>query len=184
MNELQFPVFVTDLFGAFGITDPAQMLIVVLSSILGVLIILIILVAFLGRPSKDSGSFNQMKVDTSAKTNMPELEPLISGNRQPDSDDASAALKADNLKHGSGVAEQVEDFQIFKRPKKKGRLAGQLELSSSQGEQMTTAEHLRLIEKEMVRLRDLYRGGHITRDMYVDETRTLYHQARGLSSVS
>ena len=30
---------------------------------------------------------------------------------------------------------------------------------------MTTAEHLRLIEKEMVRLRDLYRGGHITRDM-------------------
>ena len=49
---------------------------------------------------------------------------------------------------------------------------------------MSTTDYLRLIEKEMVRLRDLYKGGHITRDMYIDETRSLYHQARGLTSVS
>ena len=49
---------------------------------------------------------------------------------------------------------------------------------------MSTADYLRLIEKEMVRLRDLYQGGHITRDNNIDETRSLYHQARGLTSVS
>ena len=49
---------------------------------------------------------------------------------------------------------------------------------------MSTPDHLRLIEKEMVRLRDLYHGGHITRDIYIDETQSLYIQARELSSIS
>ena len=81
-------------------------------------------------------------------------------------------------------AEPLEDFRIFKRPKGAPAKPARPSSSAAADEQLSTTEHLRLIEKNMIRLRDLYQGGHITRDMYVDETRSLYHQARGLSSIS
>ena len=82
------------------------------------------------------------------------------------------------------LSEQVEDFQIFKRPRQKSIPAEQTTTSLELRDQMSTPDHLRLIEKEMVKLRDLYQGGHITRDMYIDETQSLYLQARELSSIS
>ena len=94
------------------------------------------------------------------------------------------AQQKDNTDVAAGSAEQLDDFKIFKRPKQKSRLAVRSASSLTADDQMSTTDYLRLIEKEMVRLRDLYKGGHITRDMYIDETRSLYHQARGLTSVS
>ena len=183
MNDFLLPVSITELFAAFGINDSAHILILLLSSILGVLLVLIVLIAIRGRPARKSASPNKSKVDISSLAEKPTVEPVISVVRQTDSDDALASQQLTNEDSSAGAAEQVEDFQIFTRPKQKSRLAGQSAQSLAADVQMSTEEHLRLIEKEMVRLRDLFQGGHITRDIYIDETRSLYHQACGLSSV-
>ena len=112
------------------------------------------------------------------------MDPVISVSHRSTSDDASVTQQRDNTDIAAGATEQLDDFQIFKRSKKKSSIAIQSASSLKADDQMSTADYLRLIEKEMVRLRDLYQGGHITRDMYIDETRSLYHQARGLTSVS
>ena len=75
--------------------------------------------------------------------------------------------------------EAEEDFKIFRRtplatPKK------QMSLSES----APVTEELELIEKNMIALKGLFRDGHITRDVYVDETRTLYNQAKTLADMS
>ena len=184
MKNFELPVSVTDLFAAFGITDPAQILILLLSSILGVLLILIVFIAFRGRPAVTNQLADQGKVDVASTADEPPEEPVISIAPQPKIDDALTTQQTVGMNAAVEAAEKVEDFQIFKRPKQKPNLVSQSSPFPAADDQMSTAEHLRLIEKEMVRLRDLYQGGHITRDMYIDETRSLYHQAHGLSSVS
>jgi hypothetical protein len=64
-----------------------------------------------------------------------------------------------------------EDFKIFKRV----ALANQPPVESPA--EINEDDELAIIEKNMVRLKELFHEGHITRDVYVDETRTLYHQA-------
>ena len=184
MTDFQLPIPVIDLFATLGITDSAQMLIIFLSSILGVLLVLIVLIAFRGRPTRNNGLSNQSEVNVSSQIDKPAVEPVISVARRPVSDDPSVTKQVDDIDAAVGAVEQVEDFRIFKRPKQKSPLVGQSAPSLAVDDNISTADHLRLIEKEMVRLRDLYQGGHITRNIYIDETRSLYHQARGLSSVS
>ena len=75
--------------------------------------------------------------------------------------------------------EAEEDFKIFRRtplaaPKKQ----------VSMSEFAPVIEELELIEKNMIALKGLFRDGHITRDVYVDETRTLYNQAKTLADLS
>ena len=173
MTDIQLPDAVLDLFAAFDIADPAQILILLLGGILVLLLVLIILIAARGRPASAAVSetaeppsaLPAEQVPATTTPDMPVAPPVDTS--QPPAD-----------------AEPLEDFRIFKRPK--GAPAKPVRPSSSAAadEQLSTTEHLRLIEKNMIRLRDLYQGGHITRDMYVDETRSLYHQARGLSSIS
>ncbi len=184
MTKFQLPAPVNELFVAFGITDPAQMLILLLSSILGLLLVLIILIAFSGRPVGKSELPNQSKFSAPSLAVNQAVDPVISVAQQPVEDDVSVTQEEDNSDAAAGATEQVEDFQIFKRQKQKSHITGQSATSLAADAQMSIADHLRLIEKEMVGLRDLYRGGHITRDIYIDETRSLYHQARGLSSGS
>ena len=184
MTDIQLPVPVTHLFALFGITEPARMLIILLSLVLLVLLVLIMLIAFRGRPSSSHSSHQDRKTSDSFRAEKPAAEPIISETIQPEGDDALTAQSSNKIENSEFVAEHVEDFQIFKRPRQKSILADRTAPSLETKDQMSTADHLRLIEKEMVRLRELYQGGHITRDMYVDETRTLYHQARELSSIS
>ena len=184
MTNIQLPVFVTDLFFMFGVTDPAQMLIVLLSLVLGILIVLIVLIAFRGRLS--GSNLSNQKEETadldSAKT--PAAESITPKAARPEGGEALAAQGLTKIENSEFAAEQIEDFQIFKRPRQKSISAEQTTTSLELRDQLSTPDHLRLIEKEMVRLRDLYQGGHITRDMYIDETQSLYLQARELSSVS
>ena len=75
--------------------------------------------------------------------------------------------------------EAEEDFKIFRRtalaaPKK------QVSISES----APVIEELELIEKNMIALKGLFHDGHITRDVYVDETRTLYNHAKTLADMS
>jgi len=184
MTDIQFPVPVTELFSAFGVNDPAQMLIILLSSVLGVLLVLIVLIAFRGRLSGSNLSNQKGEVADTDKAEMPAAEPIIPKVSGPEWSDALGAQSSNKIENSELVSEQIEDFQIFKRPRQKSISAEQTKTSLEVTDQMSTPDHLRLIEKEMVRLRDLYQGGHITRDMYIDETQSLYLQARELSSIS
>ena len=184
MTNIQLPVSITDLFSMFGVTDPARMFIILLSLVLGVLLVLIMLIAFRGRSYGSNLSHQKAEAANSSRAKTPASEPIISKPTQPEDGDALAALGEDKIENSELLSEQVEDFQIFKRPRQKSTPADQTAPSLDIKEPMSTADHLRLIEKEMVRLRDLYQGGHITRDMYIDETRSLYLQARELSSLS
>ena len=78
MTDIHIPVPITDLFAAFGISDPSQMLIIFLSLILGVTLVLIILIAFRGRPAGNSESPNQIKPDIPSAADEPTLDPVIS----------------------------------------------------------------------------------------------------------
>lgn len=184
MTNIQLPVSVTELFSMFGVTDPARMLIILLSLVLGVLLVLIMLIAFRGRSSGSNLSNHKGEAADSSRAKTPAPKSIISKSTQPEEGDVLSAQSANVIENSEFVAEQVEDFQIFKRSRQKSIPAEQTATSLEVRDQMPTADHLRLIEKEMVRLRDLYQGGHITRDMYIDETQSLYLQARELSSIS
>ena len=184
MNNIQLPVFVTDLFFMFGVIDPAQMLIILLSLVLGVLLVLIMLIAFRGGAYGSNLSHQKGDAAVSSRTKTIAPEPIISKSTQPEEGDALVAQSANIMENSELLSEQVEDFQIFKRPTQKSTPEDQTAPSLDVKDPMSTAAHLRLIEQEMVRLRGLYQGGHITRDMYIDETRSLYLQARELSSIS
>lgn len=184
MTNIQLPVFVTDLFSIYGVSDPAQMLIILLSLVLGVLLVLIMLIAFRGRPYGSNSSNQKGKAADSPRTKTPASEPIISKSALPEEGEAVAAQSTNIIENFESVSEQVEDFQIFKRPRQKLSPADQIAPSLDVKDPMSTTDHLQLIEREMVRLRGLYQGGHITRDMYIDETQSLYLQARELSSIS
>jgi hypothetical protein len=77
------------------------------------------------------------------------------------------------------LAESQEDFKIFRRA---GSAVSNKKASLSKP--ILATEELRLIEQSMVSLKNLFRDGHITRDVYVDETRTLYGQAKSLAKIS
>ena len=184
MTDIQLPAAVTELFSAFGVTDPARMLIILLSLVLGVLLVLIVLIAFRGRTSGRNLSNHKGEAVDSDRAETLAAEPIIPKATWPKGGDALAAQSSNQIENSELATEQVEDFQIFKRPRQKSIPAEQTTTSSEVRDQMSTPDHLRLIEKEMVKLRGLYQGGHITRDMYIDETQSLYLQARELSSIS
>lgn len=175
MTDIQLPDAVLDLFAAFDIADPAQILILLLGGILVLLLVLIILIAARGRPASAAAAVSETAEPPSA---LPaEQVPATTTPDMPVAPPVDTSLPPAD-------AEPLEDFRIFKRPKGAPAKPARPSSSAAADEQLSTTEHLRLIEKNMIRLRDLYQGGHITRDMYVDETRSLYHQARGLSSIS
>ena len=175
MTDIQLPDSVLDLFAAFDIADPAQILVLLLGGILVLLLVLIILIAARGRSAP-----------AAAEPERAEPPVFSPAEQAPDSPAPAAPPVASPVEAGpaSAEAEQLEEFRIFKRPKGAPAKSARPSSPAAADEQLSTTEHLQLIEKNMIRLRDLYQGGHITRDMYVDETRSLYHQARGLSSIS
>jgi len=80
---------------------------------------------------------------------------------------------------GSDRQQDIENFKIFRRSENQASVRVKEPLPAEAS--LSPEENLRLIETEMVKLRDLFRQGHVSRDVYVDETRNLYHQAKALS---
>ena len=79
----------------------------------------------------------------------------------------------------SVVSGNDEDFKIFRRSSSHS----QKKYQETQKDN-AVAHELQLIEQNMISLKNMFHNGHITRDIYVDETRTLYNQARALSEAS
>ena len=74
------------------------------------------------------------------------------------------------------LSDDEEGFKLFRRttpakPKNQAPLP----------ETTPITDELRLIEQSMMSLKDMFRTGYITRDVYVDETRMLYNQAKSLA---
>ena len=74
------------------------------------------------------------------------------------------------------LSDDEEGFKVFRRttpakPKNQALLP----------ETTPVTDELRLIELSMISLKDMFRTGFITRDVYVDETRMLYNQAKSLA---
>jgi len=178
MTDIQLPDSIRDLFAAFDIADSAQILVLLLGAVLALLLVLIILIAVRGRSAPAAAA-------VPASASVPDkTEPPVLSSSEPAFDKLASAAPAVEASPALPESEQLEDFRIFKRPKAASAKPARTAPVASADENLSTTEHLQLIEKNMIRLRDLYQGGHITRDMYVDETRSLYHQARGLSSIS
>ena len=178
MTDIQLPDSIRDLFAAFDIADSAQILVLLLGAVLALLLVLIILIAVRGRSAPEAAT-------VPASASVPDkTEPPVLSPPEPAFDKLASAAPAVEASPALPESEQLEDFRIFKRPKAASAKPARTAPVASADENLSTTEHLQLIEKNMIRLRDLYQGGHITRDMYVDETRSLYHQARGLSSIS
>ena len=74
------------------------------------------------------------------------------------------------------LSDDEEGFKVFRRttPAKPKNQAPLLET-------MPITDELRLVEQSMMSLKDMFRTGYITRDVYVDETRMLYNQAKSLA---
>ena len=77
--------------------------------------------------------------------------------------------------------EKTDDFLIFKRGERQNTQRKKQMPPSAEG--LTIEDNLQLIEREMIKLRDMFKQGHVTRDVYVDETRNLYHQAKAIAAL-
>lgn len=98
-------------------------------------------------------------------------------------DQQASVLNERHEKQGTAEMDNLsdmDDFKIFKRP-----VSAEAKTQPSTAQpKLQTDDELLVIEQNMIRLRELFHDGHITRDVYIDETRTLYHQAKALVKIA
>ena len=153
--------------------DPQAMLIAGLSGALILILLLMVVIAVMGRKSGKAAE------NTS---NMPAEEPQIEVQERPDTSPATAqATSGPAVMDSPDTLEQTDDFMIFKRSERAAPQRKEEAMPSAEG--LSIEENLQLIEREMIKLRDMFKQGHVTRDVYVDETRNLYHQARAIAAL-
>ena len=150
--------------------DPQAMLIAGLSAALLCILLLMLVIALIGRrktksPAERSGTASVARMET-------DLDKAVPGSMAVA--DSLAAEESDDL-------EQTDDFMIFKRGERQNTQRTKQMLPSAEG--LTIEDNLQLIEREMIKLRDMFKQGHVTRDVYVDETRNLYHQAKAIAAL-
>ena len=163
--------------------DKSMQILAVLCAILILLLILLVRSFMTGgkvkAPVADPGLGAETQASGMAAPSEPHLSHLML--EQPDASVDKPEALMDPLEGQQTRNSQfqtepsMEEFKIFKRP--------QPPKSSTTGHEEHTvplAHELEMIESNMVRLKDMFHEGHITRDVYVDETRTLYHQAKSL----
>ena len=74
------------------------------------------------------------------------------------------------------LSDDEEGFKVFRRT-----TPAKPKIQAPLHETTPINDELRLIEQSMMSLKDMFRTGYITRDVYVDETRMLYNQAKSLA---
>lgn len=153
--------------------DPQAMLIAGLSGALILILLLMVVIAVMGRKSGKAAENTP---------NMPAEEPQIEVQERPDTPPATAqATSGPAVLDSPDTLEQTDDFMIFKRSERAAPQRKEEAMPSAEG--LSIEENLQLIEREMIKLRDMFKQGHVTRDVYVDETRNLYHQARAVAAL-
>ena len=157
--------------------DPQAMLIAGLSGALILILLLMVIIAVMGRKSGKSGQSGKGEKQTPV---LPAEEPQI---QKPDMADTAASQveKSPPVRDSADAIEQTDDFMIFKRNERPAPQRKEEVMPSAEG--LTIEDNLQLIEREMIKLRDMFKQGHVTRDVYVDESRNLYHQARAIAAL-
>lgn len=159
--------------------DPQAMIIAGLSGALALILVLMILIAIMGRKDKTATTLGQPEKDVASHRAEPEMA------LQAEAGDTSVDLNisAETEARDSQNAEipQTDDFMIFKRGERQTTQRKEEIMPTSEG--LSIEDNLQLIEREMIKLRDMFKQGHVTRDVYVDETRNLYHQAKAISAL-
>ena len=153
--------------------DPQAILIAGLSSALILILLLMVMIAVMGRKS---GKAAENTANASAEEPKIHAQELLDAARL-DSQQGSDPAAPDS----AGEIEQTDDFMIFKRSERSSPQRKEEVMPSPEG--LSIEENLQLIEREMIKLRDMFKQGHVTRDVYVDETRNLYHQARAIAAL-
>ena len=147
--------------------DPQAMLIAGLSAALLCIFLLMLVIALIGRKETKSPA---------------ELTGTASEAQEPDMAVPASMTAADSLAvEESDDLEQTDDFMIFKRGERQNTQRKKQMLPNAEG--LTIEDNLQLIEREMIKLRDMFKQGHVARDVYVDETRNLYHQAKAIAAL-
>ena len=150
--------------------DPQAMLIAGLSAALLCILLLMLVIALIGRNETKSPA---ERPDTASEARMKtDLDMAVP---------ASMAAPESLAVEESDEPEQTDDFMIFKRGERQNIQRKKQMLPSAEG--LTIEDNLQLIEREMIKLRDMFKQGHVTRDVYVDETRNLYHQAKAIAAL-
>ena len=150
--------------------DPQAILIAGLSATLFFILLLMLVIALIGRKETKSPA---ERPDAASETRIETV---------PDMATPASMAAADSLAvEESDDPEQTDDFLIFKRGERQNTQRKKQMLPSAEG--LTIEDNLQLIEHEMIKLRDMFKQGHVTRDVYVDETRNLYHQAKAIAAL-
>ena len=133
------------------------------------ILLLMLVIALIGRketksPAERPGAASETRMET-----------------EPDMAVPASMAAADSLAVESDDPKQTDDFLIFKRGERQNTQRKKQMLPNAEG--LTIEDNLQLIEREMIKLRDMFKQGHVTRDVYVDETRNLYHQAKAIAAL-
>ena len=178
MGNTQINDILMDVLNGAQSGDPQAMLIAGLSAALILILLLMVIIAIMGRKS---GKIAENTANAPAKE--PAKEPQIQKEEMADMPPTAASQleKSPAAGDSADAIEQTDDFMIFKRSERSAPQRKEESMPSS--EELSIEDHLQLIEREMIKLRDMFKHGHVTRDVYVDETRNLYHQARAIAAL-
>lgn len=174
MANTQINDILMDVLNGAQSGDPQAMLIAGLSAALILILLLMVIIAIMGRKS------GKIAENTA---NAPAKEPQIQKEEMADMPPTAASQleKSSAAVDSADAIEQTDDFMIFKRSERPVSPRKEEVMPSS--EELSIEDHLQIIEREMIKLRDMFKQGHVTRDVYVDETRNLYHQARAIAAL-
>ena len=168
MGNTQINDWVMEILSGAQSGDPQAMIIAGLSGALALILILMVIIAVMGRKDKSAISQAEPEIAMQAET-------------ADTSTDVNKPVYAESDDSQNAEMPQTDDFMIFRRGERQTTQRKDEIMPTSEG--LSIEDNLQLIEREMIKLRDMFKQGHVTRDVYVDETRNLYHQARAISAL-
>lgn len=179
MGNTQINDWVMEILSGAKSGDPQAMIIAGLSCALALILILMVIIAVMGR--KDKSAVSQVEPEKEGVSERPAPEMLLQAETSDTSPDLNKAVNADRDDSQKAEMPQTNDFMIFRRGERQTTQRKEEKMPTSEG--LSIEDNLQLIEREMIKLRDMFKQGHVTRDVYVDETRNLYHQAKAISAL-
>ena len=142
--------------------------------VVGLLVVLLLLLWLMGRRRKSSPKGADNLAASSENEN---AEPNFAENTEEDDELGSFTI----IRRDDETNEPAVEMQNTALGGQDATSSAESDLSLSDAA-IANAERLAAIEQEMLAVRDLYRQDKITKDVYVSETRSLFEEAKKLTS--
>ena len=179
MGNTQIYDLVMEILSGAQSGDTQAMIIAGLSGALALILILMLIIAVIGRKGKLAVSQTEPEKEGVSEHPAPEI--VLQAETSGASLDLNKFVSAESDDGQKAEMPQTDDFMIFRRGERQTTQRKEEIMPTSEG--LSIEDNLQLIEREMIKLRDMFKQGHVTRDVYVDETRNLYHQAKAISAL-